>query len=397
MSGNLGVNLATPTSNAPMRTLFYSLLFSLAVPFSFSRANDAESLLKGVVSEGLALKSAGKIAFGPDGLFLISDPRSASVVAVVTGDTGPVEKLSHRVDNIEGALSAAVGSEKVTIVDMAVNPQSGKVYFSVNAQPGNKPAVLRLSSTGQVDLLDLSSLKHVRMSLPTSENAQLRNVTDLAWGGDAVIVAGQSSEEFANKIYEIPAPLENGENANFFSAETYHVAHRRWETKAPIQSFIPWEEDGDFYIVGAFACTPIAKFPIKDIESGTKIKGTSVIELGSGNRPRDMFTYEKDGEQWLVTNTQRFKDNLFGPSKYWAARVKLEYLDASDPAETNENAPRRNTKAASGPDAKGIEVVEELFGAVIVSQLENDEVVILKESEEGKDDAPHSVELMTLP
>ena len=73
MSGNLDVNLATPTSNAPMRTLVYSLLFSLAVLFSFSQANDAESLLKGVVSEGLALKSAGKIAFGPDGLFLISE------------------------------------------------------------------------------------------------------------------------------------------------------------------------------------------------------------------------------------------------------------------------------------------------------------------------------------
>lgn len=381
-----------------MKKPLVTLLAITAFAINASVAEEsAASYFKKPESGGLELKSAGKIAFGPAGMLLVSDPRSASVVAIDTGDTGPLQKLSKRVDDIEPALAKAAGTEKLTILDMAVNPASGKIYFSTNAQPGNRPAILTLNADGSVASVDLTALSHVRMSLPTSENAQLRNVTDLAWGNHSVIVAGQSAEEFANKIYQIPIPLENGVNAHFYSAETYHVAHRRWETKAPIQSFIPWEEDGEFYVVGAFACTPIAKFPISDIESGSQIKGTSVIELGSGNRPRDMFTYEKDGEQWLVTNTQRFKDNLFGPSKYWAARVKMEYLDAEGPEETNENAPRRNVQAPSGPDAKGIEVVEPLFGAVIVSQLDNAEVVVLRETDPENADAPHAVELVTLP
>ncbi len=375
-----------------------SLLSLAALALSPAVADDsASSYFKKPESGGLELKSAGKIAFGPAGMLLVSDPRSSSVVAVDTGDTGPVEKLSKRVDDIEAKLASAAGTEKLTIVDMAVNPASGKIFFSANAQPGNRPAILALNADGNVVPVDLSKSTHVRMTLPTSENAQFRNVTDLAWGSHSVIVAGQSAEEFANKIYQIPIPLEHGVNAQFYSAETYHVSHRRWETKAPIQSFIPWEEDGKFYVVGAFACTPIAKFPISDIESGAQVKGTSVIELGSGNRPRDMFTYEKDGEQWLVTNTQRFKDNSFGPSKYWAARVKMDYLDADAPDETNENAPRRNVKAPSGPEAKGIEVVEPLFGAVIVSQLDNAEVVVLRETDPDNADAPHAVELVTLP
>lgn len=381
-----------------MKKPLVTLLAIAAFAINASAAEEsAASYFKKPESGGLELKSAGKIAFGPAGMLLVSDPRSASVVAIDTADTGPLQKLSKRVDDIEPALAKAAGTEKLTILDMAVNPASGKIYFSTNAQPGNRPAILTLNADGSVASVDLTGLSHVRMSLPTSENAQLRNVTDLAWGNHSVIVAGQSAEEFANKIYQIPIPLENGVNAHFYSAETYHVAHRRWETKAPIQSFIPWEEDGKFYVVGAFACTPIAKFPISDIESGSQIKGTSVIELGSGNRPRDMFTYEKDGEQWLVTNTQRFKDNLFGPSKYWAARVKMEYLDAEGPDETNENAPRRNVQAPSGPDAKGIEVVEPLFGAVIVSQLDNAEVVVLRETDPENADAPHAVELVTLP
>ena len=40
-----------------------------------------------------------------------------------------------------------------------------------------------------------------------------------------------------------------------YSAETYHVAHGKWETKAPITSFVPLEENGKHYVVGSFACT----------------------------------------------------------------------------------------------------------------------------------------------
>lgn len=348
-------------------------------------------------SGGLELTSIGKIAFGPAGMLLVSDPKTTSIVAVDTGDAGPVRKLAKRVDDIEAVLAKAAGVAGVLIVDMAVNPASGSIYFSVTERPGNRPHLLALDPDGTAKVVPLGKASHVRMTLPTSESAQLRNVTDLAWGDDSVIVAGQSSEEFANKIYEIPSPLENGENARFFSAETFHVAHNKWETKAPIQSFIPWEENGDFYIVGAFACTPIAKFPISELESGAKIKGTSVVELGSGNRPRDMFTYKKDGVEWLVTNTQRFQKNLFGPSKYWAARVKMDYLNAASPEDTNENAVRRDVNVPNGPAAKGIEVVETLFGAVMVSQLANEDVIVLRETDSANEEAPHAVELVTLP
>lgn len=382
----------------PARLLAILTLVALPGAASAADANEsAQSYFKSPQKGGFVLQSAGQIGFGPAGMLLISDPKSTSVVALDTGDAGPLQKLAKRVDNIEAALAKAAGVESVIIVDMAANPASGKIYFSVNGQPGNVPHVLALAADGSVTKPDLAKAAHVRMTLPSAENAQLRNVTDLAWGDHSVIVAGQSSEEFSNKIYQIPVPLEHGVNANYYSAETYHVAHGKWETKAPIQSFIPWEEDGKFYVVGAFACTPIAKFPISDLESGAQIKGTSVVELGSGNRPRNMFTYKKDGQEWLVTNTHRFHKNLFGPSKYWAARVKMEYLDADKPENTNDKAARRDIKVNDGPDAKGIEVLEPLFGAVIVSQLKNEEVVVLRETDTTSDAAPHAVELVTLP
>ncbi len=375
------------------------ITLSLAFIFttiSLHAADSASRFLKDAQKGDLDLSSIGRLAFGPDGLLLLSDPRSASILAIDTGDTGPLVKLEKKIKNIDSVLAKElkVETDALSIIDMAVNPASGRIYFSLNVKPGNQAILIAVDGKGEIHRPELTKMEYVRMTLPVGDKGKLRNVTDLAWADSSVVVAGQSNEEFANKIYQIPVPLENGVNARYFSAETYHVSHKRWETKAPIQSFIPYEENGKFYIVGAFACTPIAKFPLSGIESGDKIKGISIVELGGGNRPRDMFTYKKDGKEWLVTNTKRFHKK-FGPSLYWGARVDMKYLSADKAEDTNENAPRRNVKKTSGPDAKGIEVIDELYGAVLVSQLENEQVIVLREIEENSTN--HNLEPVTLP
>ena len=372
---------------------FMGLSFALVFATSSLHAADAGRFFKNAQTGDPGLKSIGRLAFGPDGLLLVSDPRSASILAINTGDVGPLVKLEKKIDKIDNVLAKALGieTEALTIIDMAVNPASGRIYFSLNTKPGNKPVLIAIDGKGEIHRPELDKMKYVRMTLPVGDKGKLRNVTDLAWADSSVVVAGQSDEEFANKIFQLPIPLENGVNANYFSAETFHVAHRRWETKAPIQSFIPYEENGEFYIVGAFACTPIAKFPLNGIKSGDKIKGISVVELGSGNRPRDMFTYKKDGKEWLVTNTKRFHEK-FGPSAYWGARVDMKHLSANSTEDTNEKAIRRDVKKTSGPEAQGIEVVEALYGAVLVSQLENEHIIVLREN-----DKLHNLEAVTLP
>lgn len=384
------------------KTLSFVLMASLVLAAGIGpsmnvfAAEDSASRFFESPEKGVELFSVGRIGFGPDGLLLVSSPRDASVLAIDTGDAGPLKKLSANIEEVERRLAAGIGGARsgVQIIDMAVNPASGKIYFSLMRVQDRAAVLARINADGKVEDLGLDRLAYVRMTLPSSDQSKLKNVTDLAFVDDQIVVAGQSAEEFANKVFVFPSPFENGETARFYSAETYHVAHGKWETKAPIQSFVPYEEDGKHYIVGAFACTPIAKFPIGDFEDGEKLQGVSVVELGSGNRPRDLFIYEKLGQQWLVTNTQRFKKNMFGPSKYWGARVDVSYLGAEEDEEINEAAARRNERFPTGPEARGIEVVEELFGAVLVSQLENDEVVILRETDNEK---LHHLEVAKMP
>ncbi|MBI5772429.1 MAG: hypothetical protein HZA89_01650 [Verrucomicrobia bacterium] len=341
----------------------------------------AEALLKNAQRGNPKLQSIGTMSFGPGGLLLVAEPRHAALVAIATGDTGPVQKLKHRVDDVAGLAAARLGAPAggVQIVDLAVNPASGKIYLGVVRQADKQIAILTIDADGKVAELPLNNATYVRAQMPATEKMKIGNITDVAFAGDRVLAAGASNEEFSSKIFSLPVPLAHGVAANIYSAETYHVAHGKWETKAPISSFVPYEEGGKHYVVGAFACTPIAKFPLHDLQSGANVKGTSVVELGSGNRPLDMFAYDKGGKKWLVTHTQRMGERApFGPSKFWSARVSMDYLALNDADKINQKAARRDTAKKSGPD--GIEIVDSLFGAVQVDKLNNDEAVVLRES-----------------
>ena len=339
----------------------------------------ADRLLKNVQTKGLKFRQIGRMSFATDGVLLVADRGNGSVVAIDTGATGSATPLKKRIDNIDTLIAGALGTKAtgVQIVDMVVNRINGRIYLSVIRKQDGISALLTIDGSGKVAAVNLAKARHVRITLPGDGKAKVSNVTGVKLAGSRVLAAGQSGREFASKIYSIPLPLEHGNSAAVYSTETFHVAHGRWETRAPIQSCIPVKEKGKTYIVGSFNCTPIAKFPVDGLENGAKIKGTSVVELGSGNRPVDMFIYKKGGKDWLVTNTDRFhhKRRPIGPSQYWGCRVDMKYLGAK---ETNEKAARRTVKKKKGPE--GMEVIDVLFGVKHIDQFANDKVVVLRDT-----------------
>ncbi len=324
------------------------------------------------------------------GLLLVAE-RGGSIVAIDTADRTPTPALAKPVPDIVGKVAGAIGAkaEGVQIADMAVHPVTRRIYLSVRRADG-LTALLTVDGAGAVAALPSAGLKWVRVKLP--EKLGVSTITDLALAPGRLIAAGAGNEEFASKIFSVALPLEHGQVAQTYSAETYHVAHRKWETRAPIQSFVLHQEAGNPYVVGSFACTPVAKFPLANLADGAKVKGTSVVELGSGNRPLDMFTYESGGKQWLVTHTQRFHTPFaYTPSKYWAARIDMKHLAAHDAANTNEKAALRDRAVAKDP--QGIEVIESLHGAVQVDKYDNQRAAVLREAPGGK----LSLELADLP
>ncbi len=171
--------------------------------------NLTESLKK----ETVTLKSAGPLAFGPQGILFIGDPQAAAIYAVDTGDRTAAETTDRpKVEGINDKIASMLGTEAkgIRINDLAVNPISGTTYLSVMRGQGANaaPVIVKVSRAGK---LSEFALNDVRSSKAMIENAAAgRNrqeaITHLAYLNGRVVVAGLSNEEFASKLRH-PLPV----------------------------------------------------------------------------------------------------------------------------------------------------------------------------------------------
>ena len=139
------------------------------------------------------------------------------------------------------------------------------------------------------------TLRLTRVALRTS------TITDLAWIDGTLLVAGTSNEEFSSTLRRIPFPFDEGTHST--SLEIFHVSHGKYETAAPIRTFIPF--DGNTSVLASYTCTPIVHFPLADLRAGSQAKGRTVAELGSMNQPLDMIAYRHDGAEYLLVSNSR--------------------------------------------------------------------------------------------
>ena len=86
-------------------------------------------------------------------------------------------------------------------------------------------------------------------------------------------------------------PFDSVDNGT--SVEIYHGAHGQWETRSPVYTFVAYEVDNEPHLIAGYLCTPLVKFPVKKLEAGEKLVGTTTAELGNRNRPLDMVVYSR--------------------------------------------------------------------------------------------------------
>ena len=278
----------------------------------------AQEHLEKLTAGEVELKFAGPLAFGADGVLFVGDPQSACVFALDTADRQSGEFAEFSIDALNDKIAAALGTDTkgILINDLAVNPISGVTYLSVNRGngPDAKGVILKVAADGSLSELDLKNIKHATAAIPNPPAADAQDrrgrplrtvsITDLALIDDQVVVAGLSNEEFASNLRSIPYPFSDDIAGS--ALEVYHGAHGKYETNAPVRTFAGITIDNEPYVVAAYTCTPLVRFPLSEVTRGEKIRGTTVAELGNWNNPLDMFVYTKDGEKFiLMANTSR--------------------------------------------------------------------------------------------
>jgi hypothetical protein len=265
------------------------------------------------------LKSAGQLAFGPDGVLFVGDTLGASIVALDTGDKKAGKKsASIEIKALNEKIAAALGTtaDQILINDVVVNPASKNVYVSVSRGRGPEatPVILRTDASGKLTELSLDNIKHATVAMPNAPAAdakdqrgnsrRLEAITDLAYVDGKVIIAGLSNEEFSSTLRSIPYPFKEVNPGA--GIEIFHGAHGRFETNAPVRTFVPYNIAGTPHILAAYTCTPLVRIPVSELKPGAKVKGTTIAELGNRNRPLDMIVYKKDGTDFiLMANSSR--------------------------------------------------------------------------------------------
>jgi hypothetical protein len=366
----------------------------LALALGSAAAQAQSTPLKNPEQGTPALQSIEAINFAPDGVLLIGDGKGKQIVAVETGDTTKLPWTKTEVADITGVLAGRLGAtaKDIEILKVAVNPASQTAYFAVRMLAMKKDIVLTLDGNGKVKEVSLENVKFVAVPLPADTN--VTKVTGVSWAGDRVLATALSKDTFANKCFSILAPLGKDGSCGSFSTETFHVAHNKWETAAPIRTMMPYEENGKRYLVGTFTCTPIVKYSLDDMQAGAKVKGVSVIELGQGNTPQYMFTYDKGGKKYILMNQQRMgamqKSNPVGPSEFWTAKVDFTILTEND--KVNKNALWRTTGKANVSTTDRAEIVSAFHGVTHMGQLDAERALVLR-----KDDKGVNLQILPLP
>jgi len=251
------------------------------------------------------VKSAGPLAFGPDGILFVGDSLGAQIVAIDTGDTTAGSSATVNVQGIDAKIAAVLGttSDQISIRDLATNPVSRNVYISVNRGKGAGAVavILKLDTAGKLSEVGLDHVRYSTAALPnppTRSNERTDTITEVRYVNGKVLVAGLSNEEFSSNMRVVPFPFETADKG--VSIEMYHGSHGQYETNSPIRTFVPYTINNQQFILAAYTCTPLVKIPVSELKSGAKIQGTTIAEMGAGNRPLDMVAYRKDGHDYIL-------------------------------------------------------------------------------------------------
>jgi hypothetical protein len=352
-------------------------MFVLAVVLCATAQLAAAANTKSGLTQGTPdIKSAGTLAFGPDGVLFVGDTKEAAIYAIDSGDqAGNASAAKYDVKDVKGEIAGLLGAQPKDIIinDMAVNPASGNVFFSVSrgTGPDAAPVILKLDSSGKFSEVSLKNASYAKAAIPNApapggegrQNKRAQSITDLAYVDGRVFIAGLSNEEFASNLRSIPFPFDKVDPGA--GVEIFHGAHGKIETGSPVRTFVPFVIKGEAHLLAAYTCTPLVKLRVSELKGGGKVKGTTIAELGNRNQPLDMIVYQRDGKDYL----------LIANSARGVMKVGTENAADQEPI----------TKPVGGGGTAGLkyETIAQLKGVVQLDRLNDRQAVVLVQEEGG--------------
>ncbi|MGV6832213.1 MAG: hypothetical protein ACWA5P_11715 [bacterium] len=261
-----------------------------------------------------AIGSINAMTFGPEGILFIGDSAASQIIAVDLSSATKATNEDLYIEDIDTLLSNLLGadSDQVQIIDMVVNPMNENIY--IGAQHSSGKSFLFMVNNGTLEHVPMTSVSYSKTAVSNVVEADakdrrgrpLRNlaITDIQYANNQIMISGLNNAEFASTFRAIPFPFSETQSDS--SLEIYHAAHGKYETHAPIKTFMTTSINNEPHIIASYTCTPLVVFPMKELQPGVHTKGRTVAELGNWNTPLDIIEMTKDGQRYLLmANTNR--------------------------------------------------------------------------------------------
>jgi len=372
----------------------------------------ASLTLESLKPDKVTLKSAGKLAFGPDGILFVADATDSKIVALDTGDRTP-RKTAPQLDvkglNLKIAAMLATTPKQLVIDDVVVNPISKNIYISASPSRGPEavPVIFRMDSAGKLAELSLENIHSSVTVLPdpiafdsreqrteraeatqegiTQKTAQQRlyqkvntmplndrggfrqfAISDMAYSNGKLYVAGLSNEEFSSVFHAIPFPFESAvAKDDDTGVIVYHDSEGRFITNASVRAFAITTIAGQPTIFAGYTCSPIVEIPLSEIRPGNLLtKAKTITQLGGGNTPLDMIVYEKGRQNFLLVAGTR---SLFNGVQ----RIPLDGIEHANPIYSH------NSEGFAGSSGVPWETISELQNVIQLARYDETNMMIV--------------------
>jgi hypothetical protein len=262
------------------------------------------------------LKSIRALDFGPNNLLFIGDNEAMRIVVIEIDQSKKNTSNLYDVISIREKIAKQMGVVKneIKIEDIAVHPLNKSIFFGVTRTVQNKKqAALFVLTDDGLREFSFDKVKYSQKSLndAPSKNAKIFGnypkrrwtITDLHFVNNEVVVSGLSNEEFSSSLRRISYPFSN--HSTTTSLQVYHVTHKANETHAPVNSFTPIKSNNQWHLIAGYSCTPLVSFSWDKLNGKNKLVGKTIAELGAGNIPTGIISYNYKGKNHLVIGNHR--------------------------------------------------------------------------------------------
>jgi len=263
------------------------------------------------------LRSAGPIAFGPEGILFLADNILAKVFAVDVADTSyEVRSAPFNKGDVDLRVSRHLGCDPddVHLQDVAVHPRSQNVYLSVHLGHGDagQPAFVRIdhldSAIADVPLENVAvaeaSMTYDQVGgdnrldpmrrcgpggteIPSNErHLSSSMITRMRYVDGARLVVGTANTELSPSLRRIPFPFRDGDSA---AVKQSPLADALWQ-QALVKIFSSCDDALDYEV------RPITGSSSADSALRTGTVGCIVAELGATTEVLDKISFVQSAE-----------------------------------------------------------------------------------------------------